>query len=227
MERFIIPGVLFTVLALGACSAKADGDDSDEADADTDTDADSDADTDTDTDADTDTDTDTDTDSDSDSDADLQDVREGIVEDAEGCQDLGGTVTSGAKEYFWGEYRKSGASWSGQEAIYYFANDTWVSNGGADCVILWDMTATEIADAGACGDCELALAATATINESLTTCDYNMWRGDESFEGEYAVDLADNGTATWFFTGSGTEFGAGYWVDGGANYLSESSCVWF
>lgn len=218
--RCLLP-VLFSSVCfcLAGCSGGKDtADPGADADADADTDSDSDADSDSDTDTDSDADTDADTDADV-----LADVRDEMVEDSEGCETLGGSVVDGAKEYFWGEYSESGGAWTGQEAIYYFANATWESHGGADCVVVWDMTATEIA----CSGCELGLSVSATMNTTDTTCPSGMTQGDETFSEEYAIDEAGDGTSTWHFAESGSEFGAGYWVDGAANYLSESSCAWF
>lgn len=186
------------------------------------------ADTDTDTDTDADSDTDADADSDTDADADvLPEVRDAMVRDAASCEELAGHPVDGAREYFWGEYqRTAGAAWTGTEAIYYFANATWVANGGADCAIVWNMTATE-ADPGACTTCALGLSVSATLDTTQTTCPSAMWSGDETFVEGYAIDQAADGTATWRFAESNNEFGAGYWVDGAASFLSDSSCVWF
>jgi hypothetical protein len=200
------------------------------ANSDSDTDADSDADTDADSDADSDADTDTDTDADSDADSDadiLRDVREQMVPSSEGCEALSGTPTEGAREYFWGEYAQGSSSeWSGKEAIYYFANSTWKGNGGADCVIVWDTVATS-GGTGACSTCDLGLAVSANLNTAETTCPSAMWEGDEFFDEDYAVETAPDGTASWRFASSNNEFGTGFWTSGAANYLSESSCVWF
>jgi hypothetical protein len=212
------------------CSGTKDSPADADADTDTDTDSDSDADTDTDTDTDSDadTDTDTDTDTDSDSDADrLADVREQMLANSDACEELSGNPVAGAREYFWGEYDQGTSSeWAGKEAIYYFANTTWKASGGADCVIVWDTVATS-GGTGACSTCDLGLAVSANLNTSETTCPSAMWSGDEMFNEDYAIETAADGTASWRFASSNTEFGAGYWISGAANYLSDSSCVWF
>ena len=217
-----LPSLLSTLILVPAlfilpgCSGKEGGDDSS---------GDGDADTDTDTDTDSDSDTDTDADTDTDTDSDLVDIRSEMVTTSEGCETLGSTLVDGAHEYCWGEYHKSGSTWTGQEAIYYYANSTWKIHGGADCVEAWDTTATEIAT-GACSGCDLGLSVTATLNTTLTNCPDEMTSGDETFDAEYDVELADGGASSWYFAVSGTEFGAGYWISGGANYLSDS-CAWF
>ena len=117
----------------------------------------------------------------------------------------------------------SGSAWVGQEAIYYYANTSWKSHGGADCMIVWDMTATQ----GDCSGCDLGLTVSANLNTDQTTCPTPMYHGDETYSEDYAIDEAADGTSTWHFEASGAQFGTGYWVSGAANYLSDSSCAWF
>ena len=78
---------------------------------------------------------------------------------------------------------------------------------------------------GACGDCDVGLAVDASLVESATDCPEGVYRGYESMAETYAVELGTDGVATWHFTGSGDEFGRGYWVDGAMNYLSEYGCT--
>ncbi len=216
-------------LLLAACTGE--GGDSDTKQPPGDADADTDTDTDADADSDTDTDTDSDTDTDTDADADIADIRDEMVPTSAGCEELAGNLEDGAKEYFWGEYEDGSGGWTGKEAIYYYANTTWISHGGADCMIVWDMTASE-GDTDACGSCELGLSVSAVLNESETTCPEAMWQGDESFSEDYAVDLGDSGASSFRFAETNSEFGIGYWIGAdttatAANYLSPSSCVWF
>ncbi|MES2641259.1 MAG: hypothetical protein V4850_17345 [Myxococcota bacterium] len=177
-------------------------------------------------DTDTDTDADTDTDTDSDTDADLPDARDTMVNNADGCQDVGGTPAAGAARYFWGEYRGDATSgWTGEEAAYVIANDTWKSLGGADCVAMWVVTATSTTT-GSCPTCEVGMSVTAVYDLVNSTCPEDMY-GDD-FATTYAIDQADTNTATWYYATSAETLGTGFWADGvGANFLSPRACAWF
>ena len=116
-----------------------------DADTDTDADADTDADSDADTDADANADTDADSDADSDADADtdthtdtddaLPDVRDQIDYAAAFCQEYWGVAEPGAQSYSYGLYNWDG---TGIEIWYLIANDSWKSQGGADCEVVWN-----------------------------------------------------------------------------------------
>ncbi len=212
------------LLLLSACSGKPAAGDSAANTHDTATNSD----TDTDSDTDSDTDADSDTDTDADSGAALADIRDTMTTTSEGCDTLGGDAVDGAREYFWGEYHlQSGTSWTGEESIYYYANATWKSHGGADCVVFWTMTGTDTpSDLSNCATCELGLSVSATVDTTTTTCPSSLYSGSDTWASDYALDLATDGTSTWYFTGSGHTMGTGYWVTGGANFLS-ASCAWF
>jgi hypothetical protein len=140
------------------------------------------------------------------------------------CQQLSGDSLPGANSYYWGEYAgNADDGWSGQESFYVFMNDTSKSQGDADCIATWDVVATA-SNVGKCPTCDVALSVSAKI--ASDTCPDGL-SGDTTFSTEYSVDLADDGSATWYFSSSGTYIGAGYWNKGGMNYLTDSSCRWF
>lgn len=207
-------------LAFVACTGDTDKDTG--APADTDTGED----TGTDTDTGNDTDTGDDTDTDTAVEPTLTDARDAMQRDAEGCQDVEGTPAAGAARYFWGEYTGDIAEgWEGTEAVYVFANDTWKASGGADCVAYW-VTTGDFGSTGACPTCDIGVAVTATYDVVNSTCPEDMW--GEDFADTYAIDRKSDGMTDWYYSESGTLFGAGYWKnDLGMNFLSERACVWF
>lgn len=156
----------------------------------------------------------------------LFDVRSEMVETAEGCEDVDGTPTAGGREYAWGEYDKDfDGTWRGSEAVYFFANESWIESGGSDCFILWDASAVG-GSLGDCRDCELGLSVTATVDEYGTDCPDDMWYGRSYFTAGYAANQEADSTASWIFSGSGKHFADGYWVSGSTNFLSDAECVW-
>lgn len=169
---------------------------------------------------------DADTDSDTDTDTDLPDARDGLANNADGCQDVGGTPAAGAARYFWGEYvGDSTNGWTGVEAAYVYANDEWIAVGGEDCVAMWVVSATSTST-GACPTCEVGVSITAVYDLVNSTCPESMY-GDD-FATAYAVDQAADGIASWYYATSGEALGAGFWADGGGmNFLSARGCAWF
>ena len=156
----------------------------------------------------------------------LEDVRGRMQENAEGCEDFNGTALAGAARYFWGEYRGDVASgWTGEEAVFLYANEAWRALGGEDCVGYWTVTAG-FGGTGECPTCDLGLSVTATYDAVNSTCPEDLWGGD--FTSAYAVDRSSDGVATWYYTASAERFGVGVWNDAiGMNFLSERACVWF
>ena len=224
---------MFLFLALTACTPKETGDTGtpsdtadDTADSSGDTSSDTSADTSGDTSADSgDTASDTSADSGDDTGA-LLDVRDEMDPSATGCEELGGSAVAGAARYFWGEYEGDAeAGWTGTEAVYVYANPTWVAAGGADCVGLWTVTGVA-AGTGACPTCEVGMRVVATYDVVNSTCPIEFY--GEDFAEDYALDEDAAGTVRWFYARSGNVMGDGYWVAGGGrNFLSTRGCVWF
>jgi hypothetical protein len=146
---------------------------------------------------------------------------------ADGCEQVDGTDAAGGARYFWGEYLGTEEDgWSGTEAAYVFANTTWAGMGGADCVAYWVVTATASGNTGSCPTCDVGMDVTATYDRVNSTCPEAMY-GDD-FSDSYAVDLATDGTASWYYAATAHDIGTGYWTDGvGMNFLSTRACVWF
>ncbi len=217
------------LLFLFACTPADEPKETGEADADSDADGDTDTDADGDTDSDSGSDTGTDTGADTGNDTggdSLPDVLAEMERNADDCQEMGGSPeVQGAKLYYWGEFNGSEATgWTGEERWYLFVNDAWAAEGGKDCVVSYSVTA-ESGSRGACGDCDIGMVVDASLSESETDCAVGVYRGYESMTETYGVALGGDGVATWHFTGSGDEFGSGYWADEGLNYLAEYGCT--
>jgi hypothetical protein len=211
------PTALFCLLFAIACGEK---DDTQAPEGDTD--ADSDADTDADSDADSDADADADTDADADA---LPDLTQDL--DQEACED--GPGDEGATTYWVGTYLWTDANnAAGNERWIWYATSEWEAVGGADCEVVWDVTATK-GGVGEGPDCEFSLSVRAEIDEDATTCPEEAWSvyADPTWTTVYDVDQQGSGIATWYFSGSGGLMGSGYWNETGQNFASNSSCVWF
>ena len=57
-----------------------------------------------------------------------------------GCDNWQGNDIPGARGYFWGEYTVEGTKVTGTERWYLFANPTWKTKGGGDCIVEWRVT---------------------------------------------------------------------------------------
>ena len=218
------PALLLLLLAACTTQQTKAPDDTGATGDDTGSDTDTDSGADTDTDPDTDTDTDTDTDSAAEELPDLsQDLDTGAWEDVPGYEDLPGATT-----YFLGLYLKDGDIWVGSETWLLYATSEWEAAGGADCQVVWTVSATETSPES-CGGCELGLDVSATIDASLTTCPEALYEDNESWSVGYDVDLADDGTATVYFASSGNALASGVSVEDGAGFtfVTDADCAWF
>jgi len=211
------------LLFLLACSDK-DATDSGFPDADADTDADADSDTDSDADADSDADSDADTDADTDADADtdpqgLPDLTEDLdttwCDTAEGKEDW-----PGATSYYVGSYEKGGDGW---EKWLLHGTSEW--NSGLHCQVVWTVK-TSVGTTGACNSCDYGLTVEAELDTTNTDCPSGLY-DTEGWTDSYDVRENDDSTSNFFFAGSGTEFGSGYWDATHVNWITDRSCVWF
>jgi len=154
----------------------------------------------------------------------LPDLTDGL--DEGGCEEVSDQAHPGAAMYFVGTYWKSGDAWKGEERWLLFANEAWKATGEDDCVIVWDMAASD-SDTGTCGACDLGLAVAGTIDLSATTCPEGLYKDEENFTEDYAVLLGDDDTTRWYYGGSGTLFGNGYTTGDAMNFVTDKSCAWF
>lgn len=176
---------------------------------------------------DADTDADSDTDTDADSDPGLPDLTDQMEPDYCDNQSAGHESWVGATEYYLGELVRQGSSgWAGTETLYIFATTEWESNGGADCVAVWDLTGTTASPSG-CGSCDYAIAIDATLNTTATTCGSTFTLNAETYSVTYDVAEPGDGSASFYFHDSGNPLGQGYTNEQGVNYLSNRSCAWF
>ena len=162
--------------------------------------------------------------------ADLPPVDEDL--DITGCEEVSGSALPGAAVYFIGTYAQGSDGWQGWEEVRLFANQTWRDNGGADCSLVWTVSASE-AGTGSCGNCDLGLAVSAVMDIGATTCDEEHREGEESFSTTYGIDLVDDSThSVWYFAETGNAFGQGNALAEGSspqamNFVSSKTCWWF
>lgn len=132
----------------------------------------------------------------------------------------------GADAYFVGAYESGSDGWTGTELWLLYANQAWKDAGGSDCVVTWGASATE-GSPTACANCDFSLAVVATLDESETTCDKGLWEDELNWSVGYDVKINDDGTSTWYFGKSGSEFASGYSDSNSLNFATSHSCTWF
>jgi hypothetical protein len=69
----------------------------------------------------------------------------------------------------------------------------------------------------------------ATIDISNTDCPEGLYEApsDQNWTASYAVLTNGDGSAQWFFAGSGEAMGAGTHSGGVADFATDKSCKWF
>lgn len=159
----------------------------------------------------------------------LPDLRSDL--DLAGCQEVESSdgemlPVPGAVSYFYGEYYQTtdGDGWAGEERWLLFANERWKELGGADCEVVWSMTATLVGEVEAGGQVEMNV--TADIRGSETTCPEGLYEGDETWSANYSVEISDDMRSSWFFSGA-EPFATGGSTAVAMNFLSEKACAWF
>ena len=149
--------------------------------------------------------------------------------DDSGCeiQEATGVAGPGATSYFYGLYNRAGSGFTGYEEWILFANDAWESDGGGDCTIRWTVTA-EQSDTGACSACDLGIDVLFSLDEGRSNCPDDLLEdASSSLSAQYDVLQTSSGETSWFFSGSGIQFGTGSWNDDALNFISPKSCSWF
>ena len=70
-----------------------------------------------------------------------------------------------------------------------------------------------------------ALSVTATFQAGQSTCpDFTIDMYDDDFTSTYNIELADDGTSTWYYASSGNQFGVGTHSATSLNFLSDPVC---
>lgn len=155
--------------------------------------------------------------------------------DESGCEEVSGTAHEGAATYFYGVFSNEDGFWSGKELWILYANDKLVeaeswqeATSGTECQLYWATEATEV-DPGdtSCATCDVALEVTLTLDVTLTDCPEDLYEPEASGTESYAVKYTSDTEATWYFAGSGNEFGQGYHNEGAMNFLTSKACKWF
>lgn len=166
---------------------------------------------------------------------DVDDIVDDLDQDTSDCEEIEGQPVPGAVSYFVGSYRDSGdGTWRGVEQWVLIANDRWIEvedelPSAGMCTVTWTVVAAESADTGACAACDLGLDVSATIDLANTDCPEGLYEApsDQNWTTSYAVMTGADGSAQWFYAGSGSALGAGTNSGGVADYVTAASCKWF
>ena len=143
-----------------------------------------------------------------------------------GCDNWQGNDIPGARGYFWAEYEVDGSKVTGVERWYLFANPTWKTKGGGDCIVEWRVSG-ETAPTGACGDCDAGIKGLGIINQSTTTCLDGLWKKENNANYGYDIKRSADGSATWYFSKSGKRVADGYHSGNKLTFVSDPKCNWF
>lgn len=141
-----------------------------------------------------------------------------------------GPGNEGADSHFVGTFQVSGSQVSGTERWLLHANDKLQAsklwNAGSDCEVRWMLSGTTVPPQH-CGDCDLGLSLTATVDLTGSTCPEDMVKREKSFQVRYDVRRGSDGVAHVYFAGSGKLLGQGYHQGGQLTYVSQHQCKWF
>lgn len=138
-----------------------------------------------------------------------------------------GPGNEGADAYFVGDFTVSGSIVTGTEKWILFANEKWITRGGNDCDITWNMKG-RTGKPGSCADCDISLVMTGFPQVDASKCPEGLIK-KEAKQGEMKYDImrAPDGTAHFYFHDSGKRLGQGYHGGDRVTYVSEHKCVWF
>ena len=166
---------------------------------------------------------------------DVDDIVDDLDYDTSDCEQIEGQPVPGAVSYFVGSYRDmDDGIWRGVEQWVLIANERWIEvedelPSSGVCTVTWTMTAVESEDTGACAACDLGLDVSATIDLSNTDCPEGLYEApsDQNWTASYALITGADGSAQWFYAGSGNPLGAGTNGGGVADYVTAAACKWF
>ncbi len=133
----------------------------------------------------------------------------------------------GATRFFAGDYSldEEDLTVSGKEYLLLVANPGWKDAGEDDCQVVWAISGT--LEEGACPGCDYSFHLTAELNDSQSNCPAGFQDLESHFEVSYDVSLLSSGDSEFRFLDSGNLFGAGWWADERAAWISDPACYWF
>ena len=146
----------------------------------------------------------------------------------ENCHDYEGSPVAGAAVYFAGTFSVDSSGVQGVEHVFFIANDTWIETGDVDgdCQIALNVSGN-FTEPGGCPVCDTALQVSATLIEGQSTCPAGLQVDYQSYVETYDIQQLSDGTANWFFHGSGSQFASGSHTESSLEYLSEAQCQWY
>lgn len=141
-----------------------------------------------------------------------------------------GPGNEGADSHFVGSFTVDGSQVRGTERWLLHANSKLQASklwgAGSDCEVRWMIVGTTTAPQH-CGDCDLGLQLSASVDKTGSTCPEDMVEREESFEVRYDVRRASDGVAYIYFAQSGKLLGQGYHKGGQLAYVTQHQCKWF
>jgi hypothetical protein len=156
----------------------------------------------------------------------LPDARDRMVRSGEDCEEIAGhDDVPAARLWYWGELHGDAESgFTGEEAWYFYGNTAWYARGLEDCEVHFELSSITVGSGGACTTCDFGVTLEADVDLDATTCPAALYRGYAHMEEAYAIEELGDGSASWYFPGSGNLLGDGYWNELGVNYLADGGC---
>jgi hypothetical protein len=143
------------------------------------------------------------------------------------CSEIQGARVPGADSYFFDTFTIEGDAVNGSEIWELTANQTWKEKGGNDCTIEWRLVGSKVAPK-ACLECDFGLSLTSSPLPGNSKCPEDLVKREaKAGRIEYDVKLRSDGTALFYFSGSGRMVGEGYHQGGELNFRTPHQCKWF
>lgn len=133
-----------------------------------------------------------------------------------------------ATSYFVGEFHSDDCgNVLGRETWVLYANPEWISRGGGDCRVVWDVIGSR-AEAVNAGDYSISFSA--AVNVAETTCLEDLYEAEMTFDQSYDVQVDATGGSTIYWVGGqldGQVLGRGNGNDNHVTYVSDVNCKLF
>jgi hypothetical protein len=150
------------------------------------------------------------------------------------CQEVAGSSDlEGAAAYFSGTMVNNNGTISGLEHVFLVANDAmlehedWAEITEDYCTITLSVSGS-VGDPLGCTICDMSIAIAANLVESESNCPVELQQDYSNLTEEYDIQLLSDGTANWFFHGSGNQFATGTHTETELQYLTEDpQCQWY
>lgn len=139
---------------------------------------------------------------------------------------------AGADEHYIGRFTIEDDAVKGSEKRLLFANAKWKAvtgrdnRAGEDCEVFWDVAGGKVPVSG-CTHCDFGVKFQADVDFDKSTCPMDLMLKSRHWQGQYDVDVKDDGTLQLHFATSGKKLGEGYYEGNTYTYRTPHRCVWF